>query len=264
MQKFQTIVIEYKNQVATLWLNRPEIHNAFNEVMIREVIEAFKTLSEDDEVRAIVLRGKGKSFCAGADLNWMRDVAGYSYEQNYEESLNLSKCFYSIYTSPKPTIAVVHGAAIGGANGLLAACDIAIADNNTTFSLSEVKIGIVPACISPYVTKRVGEYGSRELMLTGKRFKGEEAQYHRLVNKSMDASEIEAHLEETLALLKTSGPKAMGHCKNLLNDISNNLNLDEALVYTAKIIAEIRASEEGQEGMSAFLEKRKPNWVEQS
>lgn len=258
---FKTIELEIVNEVGTIWLNRPEIHNAFNEVMISELIEMFKQVANDPKIRIVVLRGRGKSFCAGADLNWMRGVAGYSYEQNYAESLNLSKCFYQIYTCPKPTIAMVHGAAIGGANGLLAACDFAYADENTTFSLSEVKIGIVPACISPYVTKRVGEYGSKELMLTGKRFKGEEAQHHKLVNKSLGANEFEAYVEEVISLLKTSGPKAMSHCKNLLYDISNNLNLEQAVDYTAKMIADIRASEEGQEGMAAFLEKRKPNWV---
>jgi len=262
MKKFETIELDIKNEVGTIWLNRPEIHNAFNEVMIAELIEMFKEIKTMDEVRIVILRGKGKSFCAGADLNWMRNVAKYSYEDNYAESLNLSNCFYEIYTCPKPTIAIVHGAAIGGANGLLAACDFAYADENTIFSLSEVKIGIVPACISPYVTKRVGEYGSKELMLTGKRFKGEIAAYHRLVNKSLSAEKLEGYLEEVIGLLKTSGPKAMSHCKNLIYDISNKLTLQEAIGYTAKMIADIRASEEGQEGMAAFLEKRKPNWVE--
>ena len=156
---------------------------------------------------------------------------------------------------------MVHGAAIGGANGLLAACDFAYADDNTTFSLSEVKIGIIPACISPYVTKRVGEYGSKELMLTGKRFKGPEAYHHKLVNKSLPSEELDNFVNEVVALLITSGPKAMSQCKNLLYDISNKLTLHEAIDYTAKMIADIRASEEGQEGMAAFLEKRKPNWV---
>ena len=262
MRKFKTLELEINKEVGTIWLNRPEIHNAFNEVMIAELIEMFKEIKTLDEVKIIVLRGRGKSFCAGADLNWMRNVAKYSYEDNYKESLNLSNCFYEIYTCPKPTIALVHGAAIGGANGLLAACDFAYADENTTFSLSEVKIGIVPACISPYVTKRVGEYGSKELMLTGKRFKGEEAAFHRLINKSLETDKLEEYLEEVIALLKTSGPKAMSHCKNLIYDISNKLSLQEAISYTAKMIADIRASEEGQEGMAAFLEKRKPNWVE--
>jgi methylglutaconyl-CoA hydratase len=259
---YKTIELEIKNEVGTIWLNRPEIHNAFNEVMISELIELFEEINDRDDIRVVVMRGRGKSFCAGADLNWMRDVAKYSYEENYKESLNLSLCFYNIYTCTKPTIAIVHGAAIGGANGLLAACDMVYADEDTTFSLSEVKIGIVPACISPYVTKRVGEYGSKELMLTGKRFKGAEAAHHRLVNKSLPANEIDKELEELIALLKTSGPKAMTHCKNLLYVISNKLSLQEAIDYTAKMIAEIRASEEGQEGMAAFLEKRKPNWVE--
>jgi len=264
MNTYKTIEIELKGTVGTIWLNRPEIHNAFNEVMIAELIDAFDEISNSDDfkdTRAIVLRGRGKSFCAGADLNWMRNVAKYSYEDNYKESLNLSICFHKIYTCPKPTIAMVHGAAIGGANGLLAACDFAFADDNTTFSLSEVKIGIVPACISPYVNKRVSEYGSKELMLTGKRFKGPEAEYHKLVNKSMTADKMEAHVDELIALLSTSGPKAIDHCKNLLYEINNNLSLDDAIAYTAKMIADIRASEEGQEGMSAFLEKRKPNWV---
>lgn len=261
MYNYRTIEFEIKNDLGIIWLNRPEIHNAFNEVMISELLDIFQKVDQMDEIRIVMLRGRGKSFCAGADLNWMRGVAGYSYEQNYKESLNLSKCFYAIYTCAKPTMAVVHGAAIGGANGLLAACDFAYADDNTVFSLSEVKIGIVPACISPYVTKRVGEYGSKELMLTGKRFKGPEAEKHRLVNKSLPPELIEAHLQSVIKVLRTSGPKAMTHCKNLIFDISNKLTLEEAVESTAKMIAEIRASDEGQEGMDAFLNKRKPDWV---
>lgn len=258
--KFTTLETEITNQTATIWLNRPDIRNAFNEVMIGELIMAFKEVSALDEVRVILLRGRGKSFCAGADLNWMRDVASYSYEQNYKESLQLSDCFYTIYNCPKPTIAVVHGAAIGGANGLLAACDMAVCDDETVFSLSEVKIGIVPACISPYVIKRVGEYGARELMLTGKRIKGKEAEHFRLVNKSLHENELENYLNELIALLMSSGPKAMSQCKTLIDKVSNEITLEEALSYTARMIAEIRASEEGQEGMAAFLEKRKAKW----
>ena len=258
---YQTLEIEIKDQVGTVFFNRQKVHNAFNEVMISELIKAVEELNKNEEVRVIVLRGRGKSFCAGADLNWMRDVAKYSYEENYKESLKLSKCFYAIYTSAKPTIAIVHGAAIGGANGILAACDLAYCDDDTTFSLSEVKIGIIPACISPYVTKRVGEYGSKDLMLTGKRFRGPEAEKHKLVNKSLSSAELDEYVDSVIALLKTSGPKAMTMCKELLFDICNKLSLDEALEYTAKMIADIRASEEGQEGMAAFLEKRKPNWI---
>ena len=262
MTNFQTIEFEKQADLAIIWLNRPEIHNAFNEVMIQELIECFEAVNAMDDIRIVLLRGKGKSFCAGADLNWMRDVAKYSFEQNFKESLNLSKCFFTIYTCKKPTIAMVHGAAIGGANGLLASCDFAYADDNTTFSLSEVKIGVVPACISPYVTKRVGEYGSRELMLTGRRIKGKEAEHFRLVNKSLPAEELETYVYSVIDLLRTSGPKAMSQCKNLIFNISNEETLEQALESTARMIAEIRASEEGQEGMAAFLEKRKPKWTE--
>jgi methylglutaconyl-CoA hydratase len=261
MIQFKTIEFEQKDDLGLVWLNRPEIHNAFNETMISELITCFEEINNRSDIRIVLLRGRGKSFCAGADLNWMRDVAKYSFEQNFKESLNLSKCFFTIYTCKKPTIAVVHGAAIGGANGLLASCDFAYAEENTTFSLSEVKIGIVPACISPYVTKRVGEYGSKELMITGKRFKGKEAEHHRLVNKSLSADEMEAYIDSVINLLKTSGPVAMTQCKNLIFNISNIETIEEALTSTARMIAEIRASEEGQEGMAAFLEKRKPKWV---
>jgi len=261
MNVFDTIKVGITEEVATISLNRPEIHNAFNEVMIREITTAFREIEKKNEVRAIILKGEGKSFCAGADLNWMRGVANYSFEQNYEESFRLSQCFYTIYTSPRPTIAVIHGAAIGGANGLLAACDIALCETETTFSLSEVKIGIVPACISPYVIKRVGEYGARELMLTGRRINGNEAEHYRLVNKSVPANELPACVDEMISLLKSSGPKAISHCKHLIEEVSNNIALDEAIAFTAHMIAEIRASEEGQEGMTAFLEKRTPVWV---
>jgi methylglutaconyl-CoA hydratase len=259
---FTTIEFEKKGDLGIVWLNRPEIHNAFNEVMIQELIDCFEAINEMEDVRIVILRGKGKSFCAGADLNWMRGVANYTFDQNFKESLNLSKCFYTIYTCRKPTMAIVHGAAIGGANGLLAACDFAYADDDTTFSLSEVKIGVVPACISPYVTKRVGEYGSRELMLTGRRIKGAEAEHFNLVNKSLPGEELDAYVISVIDLLRTSGPKAMSHCKNLIFNISNKESLEQALESTARMIAEIRASEEGQEGMAAFLEKRKPNWTE--
>lgn len=258
---YKTLEVEQKAQIATIWLNRPDIRNAFNEVMISELIKAFKEVSAQEDVQVIILRGKGKAFCAGADLNWMRDVANYTYDENLRESLQLSECFNTIYTCPIPTVAVIHGAAIGGANGLLAACDIAVCEDETVFSLSEVKIGIVPACISPFVIKRVGEYGSKELMLTGRRISGKEAEWFRLVNKSMPANEIDSYLENLTSMLLTSGPKAVGHCKVLIDQVSNKITLEEALTYTAGMIAEIRSSEEGQEGMAAFLEKRKPNWV---
>jgi len=233
-----------------------------NDVMISEIIDCFEKINEIEEVRIVKLQGRGKSFCAGADLNYMKGIAEFGYEENYQDSLQLAKCFNVIYTCKKPTIAVVHGAAIGGANGLLAACDFVYCDDETKFAFSEVKLGIAPATISPYVTKRVGEYGSRDLMLTGRRFKGKEAEWYRLVNKSLATEELQEHVDGIVKLLMTSGPDAMAACKNLIYDISNELSFKDSIDYTAKMIAELRASKEGQEGMASFLEKRKPKWVE--
>jgi len=259
MNNYNTIETTEDHGVFTIWLNRPEVHNAFDETMLRELTGCFEAL--DSQTLCVVLRGRGKSFCAGVDLHWMKAVSQNSYTQNYNESLLLSRCFLSIYNCPKPTVAVVHGVALGGANGLLSACDLAYCTDDATFSLSEVKIGIVPACISPYVIKRIGEYGARELMLTGRRIHGKEAEGFRLVNRSVSAATLDETLDGVIALLRTSGPQAMSQCKTLINEVSNNLTFEEAYEYTARMIAEIRASAEGQEGMNAFLEKRKPNWV---
>ncbi|MCX6247850.1 MAG: enoyl-CoA hydratase-related protein [Bacteroidetes bacterium] len=260
MRSFETIETDLQHGILTVFLNRPEIHNAFNEIMLEELTELFSD-SAKPEILCIVLRGKGKSFCAGVDLQWMKSASLNSYEQNYQESLLLSACFDAIYTCPKPTIAIVHGASLGGANGLLSACDLAYCTDTAVFSLSEVKIGIVPACISPYVIKRIGEYGARELMITGRRITGKEAEAFRLVNRSVPAELLEETLAEILANLRTSGPQAMKQCKTLIHEVCNHLTMKEAYDYTARMIADIRASEEGQEGMNAFLEKRKPNWI---
>lgn len=261
MKKYQTIETEIRDKICSIWLNRPAMHNAFDETMLVELTDCFGTLPGEN-ILCIILRGRGKSFCAGVDLNWMKNVALNSYEKNLEESLLLSKCFYTIYTCSKTTIAMVHGVSLGGANGLLAACDLAYCADDAVFSLSEVKIGIVPACISPYIIKRLGEFGTRELMLTGRRINGKEAEKFHLVNKSVPMENLDEHVASVISMLRTSGPEAMSHCKKLIHEVSNHLTMEEAYDYTAKIIAEIRASEEGQEGMNAFLEKRKPKWVE--
>jgi len=263
MKDYQTIEVSTENRVLTIRLNRPDKHNAFNETMLQELTDIFTLVRTADDVCCVVMRGNGKSFCAGVDLNWMKDVARNSFEKNYSESLYLAECFYTIYTCPKPTIAVAHGSVLGGANGLVSACDMAYCSNDAVFSLSEVKIGIVPACISPYVIKRIGEYGARELMLTGRRITGKEAEGFGLVNHSLPSGEVDAAVEAIISQLKSSGPAAMSHCKTLIDKVCNTLSLHEAIEYTARMIAEIRASEEGQEGMNAFLEKRKPGWVKE-
>ena len=261
MKPYETIEFELTHSVGTVWLNRPDVHNALNEQMISEIIDCYHEINEMADVRVVVLRGRGKSFCAGADLNYMKGIAGFGFEENYQDSKRLAKCFSVIYACSKPTIAIVHGAAIGGANGLLAACDFVYCTDDTKFAFSEVKLGIAPATISLYVTKRIGEYGSRDLMITGRRFSGKEAEWYRLANKSLPAEELEAYVGEIIKQLFTSGPDAIAACKTLLYNISNNLEFEEAIDYTARTIAELRASKEGQEGMASFLEKRKPNWV---
>lgn len=261
MKPYKHIATDLENGVCTLWLNRARVHNAFNEEMIQEIIDRLEALSEDPDCRILVFRGKGASFCAGADLNWMKAAVDYSYEENLAESLNLSKCFYLIYTFPKPTIAVVHGAAIGGANGVLSACDFVFAHREAVFSLSEVKIGVVPACISPYVIKRTGEFPARALMLSGKRIDGAYAERIGLVNFLGGEQEVEEELKKLLEQLLQSGPDAMAQCKRLVNEVVNHWTLEEAYTHTAEMIARIRQSEEAQEGMNAFLQKRKPNWM---
>jgi methylglutaconyl-CoA hydratase len=261
MEQYKTISISIKDKVAKVILNRPEVHNAFNEVMISEITQAFKHLNTDNDVIVIILEGNGPSFCAGADINWMKGVSNYDYDQNLKESIHLSECFYTIYTCTKPTIAKVHGAAIGGANGLLASCDICVSLDDTVFSLSEVKIGIVPACISPYVVKRIGEMSAREMMLTGQIFNGIKAKELMLINFTGTPESVSTYINQIVSSLKTSGPVAMKTCKELLFNISNKWSLEEAKIETAKLIATLRASEEGQEGMQAFLQKRKPKWT---
>jgi methylglutaconyl-CoA hydratase len=258
MEKYNTIIIEQSEGIGTVWLNRPEVHNAMNAQMISELTEVFRSFNNDG-TRAIVLRGKGKSFCAGADLNYMKEIATFGYEENKTDSLKLAGLFQSIYECPYPTIAVVHGAAFGGANGLLAACDIVVAGENTTFAFSEVKLGIAPATIAPFVMKRIGEFGAKELMITGKKFKGQEALKWHLVNNAVPENELENTLNTLLDELKRNAPGAVRATKNLIRTIVDNQQND-MLSYTASLIAELRAAEEGQEGMAAFLEKRKAKW----
>jgi methylglutaconyl-CoA hydratase len=261
--KYTHIEFELSEGAGIVWLNRPEVHNAMNEEMITEIVDAFSKAGEMPDVRYLVIRGKGKSFCAGADLNYMKGIAQFGFDENYQDGLKLAKCFNVIYNCPKPTVAIVHGAAIGGANGLLAACDLVYCLDDTKFAFSEVKLGIAPATISPYVCKRIGEYGARDLMLTGRRFLGKEAEKQGLVNQSFETQEaLDEQMAFTRKMLMSSGPAAMEATKKLIYNLYNKYNFEDSIDYTAKLIAELRASEEGQEGMASFLEKRKPRWNE--
>jgi methylglutaconyl-CoA hydratase len=260
-KQYKTIIINRQNSITTITLNRPELHNAMNDAMIAELTAAFLSVSEDKTVRVVVLRGNGKSFCAGADLNYMKGIAGFGFEENVKDGKKLAALFRAIYECPLPTIALVHGAAFGGANGLLAACDIVIAEENTTFAFSEVKIGIAPATISPFVIKRIGEFGAKELMMTGKRFKGAEAEKWHLVNLSVPEKKLEETLQQYIKQLLTSAPEAVKVTKNMISEVIASDDFDETINSMAHLIATLRASDEGQEGMSAFLEKRKAGWV---
>jgi methylglutaconyl-CoA hydratase len=259
--EFETITCSLKDKIATITLNRPEVHNAFNEVMIAELSEVFKRIAGDDGVRVVVLTGEGKSFSAGADLHWMKKMINYSYEQNLDDSLKLAELFYLMYFLPKPIIARVNGAAIGGGTGLVAVCDIAIASENAKFSLSEVKLGLVPACISPYVIRKVGEGRCREFFLTGERLTAKRAAELGLVNQAVASDELDRAVQEKAAQLVSSGPEALAMCKELLKNVPG-MEFERAKTYTADMIASMRIGDEGQEGMNAFLEKRKPKWTE--
>ena len=258
---YKTIKVE-KQIIASIRLNRPDVHNAMNDVMISELTETFNSFHKNSNTRGIVLRGNGKSFCAGADLNYMKNIAGFGIEENKNDAKKLAALFSAIYNCPMPTIAVVHGAAFGGANGLLAACDFVIAEKKTTFAFSEVKLGIAPATIAPFVIRRIGEFGAKELMMTGKRFKAPEALSWHLVNKVASSDDLEKALYETLKQLLSSAPKAVMETKELISKVVNEIAISEELInHTVTKIAELRASEEGQEGMASFLEKRKAGWV---
>jgi methylglutaconyl-CoA hydratase len=260
--EFTTISYSLDNRIAKINLARPEVHNAFNEVMIAELTEVFSRISQDDAARVVVLTGNGESFCAGADLNWMKKMINFTYQQNLEDSLKLAELFYLMYSLPKPIIARVNGAAIGGGTGLVAVCDIAIAAEKAKFSLSEVKLGLVPACISPYVIRKVGEGRCREFFLTGERLTANRALELGLVNQVVPLESLDQAVEEKVKQLISSGPKAIAMCKELLKNVPG-MSFDKAKTYTADMIASMRIGDEGQEGMNAFLEKRKPKWTSQ-
>jgi len=265
MNPYETLILERKEDIQYIYLNRPEVHNAINEVMIAELTEVFSEVSKDESLRLVILKGKGKTFCAGADLNYMSHIAQHSKDDNYKDGQRLAKLFKTIYRCHVPTMAVVHGAAFGGANGLFAACDVVLADENTTFAFSEVKIGIGPATIMPFIIRRIGEYHARDLMLTGRRFKGKEAERVGLINKAVPAGLLIENIKKYINEFLTAGPKATRATKQLIQHIVyDGPEVNELIDYTAGIIANLRADDEGQEGMAAFLEKRKPSWVKQN
>jgi len=257
--KYKTISISSENDVCTVVLNRPDIHNAMNEEMIKELIHCFSHLSTDPTTRIIILTGNGSSFCAGADLHWMKRMVSYSQEENLKDSTLLLTLYETIFSCPKPIIGKINGNAFGGGIGLVAVCDITITRPGSQFAFSEVKLGIIPAVISSYVSSRLSSADMRRLFLTGERFDAEYACKVGLIDYVVPDTDLDSKVQFYVSLLRSSGPEAMHEIKHLLT----NLQKMERETYkksTVKTIAKLRVSQEGQEGITAFLEKKKPYW----
>ncbi len=246
--------------VASVTLNRPEQHNAFDDGMIAELIELLGQLEQDDRVRVLVLRAAGKSFSAGADFYWMRRMADYDLARNTDDAMQLAELMRRLNCFPKPTIALVQGAAYGGGVGFFACCDIAIASKQALFCLSEVKLGLIPAVISPYVIEAIGARAARRFMLTAERFSAEQACRLGLVHQVVEAQELDTTLDSILEFLLAAGPAAQAAAKDLIRAVSNQPIDSDIIQNCAQRIARIRATSEAREGLDAFLEKRKPNW----
>lgn len=254
--EFKTIKIQLGESMAWVNLDRPEVRNALNAEMIHELTEAFNWLSSRNDIRVIILKGNGSAFCAGADLNYMKSMAKFSYAQNIADAEKLSKLFRSMYYSGKAIIAVVHGACIGGANGLAAASDIVIAERQTKFAFSEVRLGLTPATISPFVFARIGLTACKELMLTGRRFSADEAKEFGLVNMVVDEAGLVDAEQTYIDYFMQASPEAVSECKSLLRMISGTDDPNSPVLYqTSVAIANQRVSKAGQEGIAGFLER---------
>jgi methylglutaconyl-CoA hydratase len=259
--KFTTLEITRRNAIGIVALNRPDVHNAFNDVLIAELTAACGTLGEDPDVRMVILTGNGPSFCAGADLNWMKKMAGYSRAQNVADAAGLAEMLRALNELPKPTVARVHGNVFGGGVGLVACCDIAIAAAESAFSLSESKLGLIPATISPYVVEAIGARQARRFFLTGERFEAAEAYRLGLLHDIVPFAQLDDRVNETLGPLMLAGPAAQRECKALIRAVAHKPIDDSVIADTVQRIATVRASPEGKEGVGAFLGKRSPSWV---
>ncbi|PXX20007.1 methylglutaconyl-CoA hydratase [Paraburkholderia tropica] len=258
--QYETLLVDIANHTATVTLNRPDVRNAFNETMIAEVRAAFESLGERDDVRAIVLAGSGKAFCAGADLNWMRKMAGYSDAENRADAMGLARMLAAVYRCPKPVIARVQGDAYAGGMGLVCTADIVVAADTVNFCLSEARLGLMPATIAPYVIRALGEQASRRYFVTAEAFDCATALRLGLVSEAVSAADLDATVQRIAQTLCANSPNAVRECKQLVQDVASK-PIDDALIAdTAERIARIRASDEGRDGVSSFLEKRTPRW----
>ncbi|BAK77732.1 3-methylglutaconyl-CoA hydratase [Pseudogulbenkiania sp. NH8B] len=259
---YTTLEIERTGHLATVWMNRPELHNAMNEVLIAELTRAFVELNEDAGVRVIVLAGRGKSFSAGADLDWMRRAAGYSEAQNLDDANRLAAMLKGIYRSKKPVIARIHGAAMAGGTGLTAVCDVAIATDAARFALTEVRLGLIPATIGPYVADAIGWRQARRYFLSAERIDAATALKIGLVHEVVAADELDARVAEVAVEFAKGGPQALTAAKDLLGLLRDGSPLDDVLLDdTAQRIAAIRVGAEAREGLASFFDKRPPAWA---
>jgi methylglutaconyl-CoA hydratase len=247
--------------VATVTLNRPEVRNAFNEALIAEITQAFQELGQRDDVRCIVLAAQGTAFCAGADLNWMRSMADYTREQNLSDAGRLAAMMRTIYECPKPTIAKIQGDVYAGGTGLVAACDMAVSVDTANFCLSEVKLGLVPSTISPYVIRAMGARAAHRYFLTAERFNAAEALQIGFVHEVVSGDALDAKVAELSHALCNAGPEAVKLCKKLIQVVAGHDITTELVNMTIASIADVRVSAEGREGLQSFLQKRKPNWL---
>lgn len=266
MASYQHIVLERgRSSIARVWLNRPDVRNAFNEEVVAELTRAFKELGEEGGLRAVVLGGRGKAFCAGADLSWMRAMADYDWEQNRTDAQALSDMLWTLYRCPVPLIGRIHGDCYAGGVGLAAVCDVVVASSAATFCLSEAKLGLMPATIGPYVLRALGEQASRRYMVTAERFTAARAHALGFVHELVDAGEgdaaLDARVDEVLAAVTANGPMASRACKRLVQDLAGQAISDALREQTAERIADIRGSAEGKEGVQSFLNKGVPSWL---
>lgn len=255
------LLVDHHNGVMTLTLNKPAINNAFDDEIISLLIMALDDCASNDDVKVVKLTGSGKHFSAGADLNWMRRMADLDYSENREDAGQLARLMSTLYHLNKPTIAEIRGASYGGAVGLIACCDIAIASEKSSYCLSEVKIGLIPAVISPYVVKAMGERQARRYFISAEVINSEQALKHDLVHEVVAAEALTTRVDDIIASLLNNGPKAMGISKALVQKVANEKLDDNLNHYTRDLIATVRVSEEGQEGLTAFLEKRPAQWI---
>lgn len=259
--RYDTIDVLKKKETAIVFLNRPDLHNSMNELLMKELTNCFYEFSKNDTIRSIVLTGKGKSFCAGADLNWMKSMVTYSKEENIKDSRLLLDLYETIYSSPKLVIGRINGHAFGGGIGLIAVCDITISVPGLKFAFSEAKLGIVPSVISTYISPRVNPGNMRRLFITAEQFDSNIAHEIGLIDIIVSPEELDSKVDYYIEQSKTSGPIAITEVKQLMKNIQK-MPINNFKEYTVKKISELRVSEEGQEGINAFLEKRKPNWRE--